>query len=159
MEHIEHEGDLPTPEQFVAAAAYPFGPVGDNEKLFGVVQAAAQRFAVKAHGEIGGIPASRRHRRSVDEATERLAACVLQCRAGLRIPPLGGVDDRQLGFAGLRAPSSCFPAMPLTSSFRIGIPVPSMDKYMRDSRGLPSTTSSRSKRRASSPSARGPSLQ
>ncbi|MDE0523338.1 MAG: hypothetical protein OXH79_15405 [Boseongicola sp.] len=50
-------------------------------------------------------------------------------------------------------PSSCLPATPSTSSFRIGIPVPSIERYMRGSSGLPSTASSRSNRSASSPSA------
>ncbi len=45
----------------------------------------------------------RQHCRTVDKATERRAAFVLQCCADLRIPALGSVDDRQLGFPGLNA--------------------------------------------------------
>ncbi len=49
------------------------------------------------------------------------------------------------------APSSCLPATPATSSLRIGTPVPSMERYMRGSSGLASTTSSRPERCAAAP--------
>ena len=82
-----------------------FLPPNNSSQVFRIHSAPCnpRRLAVKAHGEIGGIPASRRRRRAVDETAGRLAALLLQCRAGLRIPPLGSVDDRQLGFPGLRA--------------------------------------------------------
>ncbi len=58
-------------------------------------------------------------------------------------------------FASLvfEVPSACFPRTPSVSSFRIGMPVPSMERDMRGSSGLPSSTSSRAKHRAASPSA------
>ncbi len=79
---------------------------------------------------------------------------VLQCRAGLRIPPLGRETTAGLASRVFAHPSSCLPAMPMTSSFRIGTPVPSMAGCIRDSKGLSSSTSSCSNRRTSAPSAR-----
>ncbi len=104
MEDVEHAGDLPPPEEFVAGVPYPFGPVGDDDEFPGIVQAAAKRLPVKARGETGRLLASGRRRRAVDEAAGRLAAPVLQRRAGLRIPALCGVHDGQPGFPALRAP-------------------------------------------------------
>ncbi len=129
MEHIEHAGDLPAPEELVAGVPDPFGPVGDGHELPGVVQAPAQRLPVKARGETGRLPASGMRQPDVSLPRSFSAA------------PVSGL------------PSSCFPATPSTSPFRIGIPVPSMDRCMRGSNGLPSTASSRSNRRASSPRA------
>ena len=78
----------------------------------------------------GSLLPWRRRRRAVDEAAEALAAPVLERRAGLGVAPLGGVMTASFASRVFALPSSCLPATPSVSSFRIGIPVPSIERYM-----------------------------
>ncbi len=102
MEEAGHERDLPAPEGLLAGVGDPVRPVGDDDGPARVVQPPPPGLPVAPRREVRGLPASGRRRRAAGQAAGRLAAPVLESRAGPGVPPLGRARHRQPGISGPR---------------------------------------------------------